>query len=135
MPRGPFADLRDAIAAADGLLFATPEYNSSIPGVLKNAIDWASRPARPRRSRASRRQSSAPPPAASAPSGRRPSCARCSRSTGARVIELDLPVAKAHEIFDDDHPATITDHDERIDEILEALAAEIATELEFASAA
>ncbi len=39
------ARLRAAIAGADALLFATPEYNSSIPGVLKNAIDWASRPA------------------------------------------------------------------------------------------
>jgi chromate reductase, NAD(P)H dehydrogenase (quinone) len=36
--------LRDQIAAADALLFATPEYNYSISGVLKNAIDWASRP-------------------------------------------------------------------------------------------
>jgi chromate reductase, NAD(P)H dehydrogenase (quinone) len=36
--------LRAAIARADVLLFATPEYNSSIPGQLKNAIDWASRP-------------------------------------------------------------------------------------------
>jgi chromate reductase len=36
--------LRDAIAAADGLLIATPEYNGSIPGHLKTAIDWASRP-------------------------------------------------------------------------------------------
>jgi len=36
--------LREQIAAADALLFATPEYNYSISGVLKNAIDWASRP-------------------------------------------------------------------------------------------
>jgi chromate reductase len=35
---------RDALKAADGVLIATPEYNYSIPGVLKNAIDWASRP-------------------------------------------------------------------------------------------
>jgi chromate reductase, NAD(P)H dehydrogenase (quinone) len=38
------AKLRDAIKAADAVLVATPEYNSSIPGQLKNALDWASRP-------------------------------------------------------------------------------------------
>ncbi|MEV5838695.1 NAD(P)H-dependent oxidoreductase [Nocardia sp. NPDC052112] len=36
--------LRDAVAVSDGLLVVTPEYNGSIPAVLKNAIDWASRP-------------------------------------------------------------------------------------------
>ena len=40
----PVEDLRNRITAADGLLIVTPEYNYSIPGVLKNAIDWASRP-------------------------------------------------------------------------------------------
>ena len=40
----PVASLKDAIAAADGLLLATPEYNNSMPGVFKNAIDWLSRP-------------------------------------------------------------------------------------------
>src|SRR5690606_26245799 len=38
------ARLKDAIAAADGLLLVTPEYNNSMPGVAKNAIDWLSRP-------------------------------------------------------------------------------------------
>ena len=38
------ADLKRRIAAADGVLIATPEYNSSIPGQLKNALDWVSRP-------------------------------------------------------------------------------------------
>ena len=38
------ADLRARIKAADALLIVTPEYNYSVPGVLKNAIDWASRP-------------------------------------------------------------------------------------------
>lgn len=37
-------ELREKIRAADALLFVTPEYNYSVPGVLKNAIDWASRP-------------------------------------------------------------------------------------------
>ena len=40
----PVQSLRDAIAAADAVLIATPEYNAGVPGVLKNALDWASRP-------------------------------------------------------------------------------------------
>lgn len=42
----PVRALRDAIAGADGVLFATPEYNYGVSGVLKNAYDWASRPAK-----------------------------------------------------------------------------------------
>lgn len=40
----PVKKFKDAVAATDAVLFVTPEYNRSIPGVLKNAIDWGSRP-------------------------------------------------------------------------------------------
>ncbi|HEY0180216.1 MAG TPA: NAD(P)H-dependent oxidoreductase [Dokdonella sp.] len=43
-PPPPVGELRAAIAASDGLVVATPEYNHGMPGVLKNALDWASRP-------------------------------------------------------------------------------------------
>ena len=43
-PSAPVQRLKAAIASADGVLFVTPEYNRSIPGVLKNALDSASRP-------------------------------------------------------------------------------------------
>ncbi|NGO67956.1 NADPH-dependent FMN reductase [Streptomyces boncukensis] len=44
-PAAPVAHLRERVRAADALLVVTPEYNGSFPGVLKNALDWASRPA------------------------------------------------------------------------------------------
>ena len=44
-PGTAVGQLRTALAAADGVLLAVPEYNGSIPGALKNALDWASRPA------------------------------------------------------------------------------------------
>jgi NAD(P)H-dependent FMN reductase len=43
-PPAPVAAFREAVRRADALVVATPEYNGSMPGVLKNAIDWASRP-------------------------------------------------------------------------------------------
>jgi NAD(P)H-dependent FMN reductase len=41
----PITNFRSKVAASDGIVIATPEYNHGIPGVLKNALDWASRPA------------------------------------------------------------------------------------------
>lgn len=43
-PPETVATFRETVKSADGLLFITPEYNYSVPGVLKNAIDWGSRP-------------------------------------------------------------------------------------------
>ena len=43
-PPEQVVDLKSRVRAADAILFVTPEYNYSVPGVLKNAIDWASRP-------------------------------------------------------------------------------------------
>ena len=80
------AELREAIASADAVLFVTPEYNGSIPGQLKNAVDWASRPtSRRARSSAAGSRSSAPARVCSAPSGRKPSCARRSARGRARA--------------------------------------------------
>ena len=93
------AELRQAIADADGLLFATPEYNSSIPGVLKNAIDWVSRP------RAETPLQGKPAAVIGASTGSfgavwaQAELRKVLGSTGARVVDLDLPVARAHEAF------------------------------------
>jgi chromate reductase len=137
LPPAPVAELRDAIAAADGLLFATPEYNSSIPGALKNAIDWASRP------RATTPLQGKPAAVVGASTGSfgavwaQAELRKVLASTGARVIDLDLAVARAHEAFDAGGALHSADHGVRIDEILEALAGEVErdAQLEVARAA
>ena len=47
-PAAPVVEMRDALRDADALLFSTPEYNGTMPGQLKNLVDWASRPYGPR---------------------------------------------------------------------------------------
>ena len=130
------AELRDAIAQADGLLFATPEYNSSIPGVLKNAIDWASRP------RATTPLQGKPAAVVGATTGRfgavwaQADLRKVLASTGARVIDLELPVATADKRLAD-HGELLADHQlrERASELLDALAGEITRDRQPALAA
>ena len=94
---GAVARLREAIAEADAILFATPEYNSSIPGVLKNAVDWASRPAgeSPLRNK--------PVAVIGASTGMfgavwaQAELRKVLGATGARVAEVELAVGHAHE--------------------------------------
>jgi len=94
-------ELRERIAAADALLVVTPEYNGSIPGVLKNAIDWASRP---HREAALWGKTVAVAGATTGQYGAlwaQQDLRRVLGIAGARVIVGDLPVARAQNVFDE----------------------------------
>jgi chromate reductase, NAD(P)H dehydrogenase (quinone) len=91
--------LREAISSADAILIASPEYNSSIPGVLKNALDWASRP---KGENALWGKPAAVVGASTGMFGAVWSQAETRKvlgSSGARVIEKDLPVGHADDAF------------------------------------
>lgn len=102
--RTPLAveELRGLLGDADGVLLATPEYNHSIPGVLKNALDWASRP--PHES-----PLAGVPVAVVGASLSAYGAAWAQQETrtvleaiGARVVDAELAVPRAHQAFDDD---------------------------------
>jgi chromate reductase, NAD(P)H dehydrogenase (quinone) len=100
---------RGAVGGADAILFVTPEYNSSIPGQLKNAIDWASRPFSESVLR------NKPVAVIGASTGSfgalwaQADLRKVLGAAGARVIDRELPVAAAHEAFLDD--GTLIDED------------------------
>jgi chromate reductase, NAD(P)H dehydrogenase (quinone) len=101
-PAPEVAQWRTAIEAADAVLFATPEYNSSIPGQLKNAIDWASRP---KAQAALRNTPVAVIGASTSMFGglwAQAELRKVLSTSGARVLDAELAVATAHEAFDDD---------------------------------
>lgn len=91
----------DAVADADGVLISTPEYNSSIPGVLKNALDWLSRPLMDSPLRGK------PAAVIGASTGMfgavwsQAETRKVLGAIGARVIDRELPVPSAHEQFDE----------------------------------
>ena len=122
---GVVVDLRERIAAADALLISTPEYNASIPGVLKNAIDWASRPF-PHNVLRDR-----PVAVIGTSTGlfgavwAQAELRKVLRYTGARVLDEELPVPTADYAFTtpDDRLAT-PELQERLGELLSALARE-----------
>jgi chromate reductase len=128
-------ELREAIRSADAVLIATPEYNHSLPGQLKNALDWASRPA-----------------GRSALNGKPAAVVGASKSMfgavwaqaelrkvlaamGGRVVEAELPVAQAHEQLVEDHLELAPQQAERLEEILAELVAAAEAEAGLAVAA
>jgi chromate reductase, NAD(P)H dehydrogenase (quinone) len=117
---------RDAIAHADALFFVTPEYNGSIPGVLKNAVDWASRP--PHGGAALWGKTAAVAGVTTGQYGAiwaQQDLRRVLGIAGARVIEGELPVAQAPKSFDDAGGLTDPLLGERLRMHLENLAHEV----------
>jgi chromate reductase len=115
------ARLNEAIANADAVLFSTPEYNASIPGHLKNAIDWVSRPV------ATNALRNKPVAVVGASTGgfgavwAQAELRKVLAAVGARVLDLELPVPHAHTRFED---GGLTDDEIRtsLGEAIEALA-------------
>jgi chromate reductase len=98
-PAESVLEFRGAIAEADAVLIATPEYNHSIPGALKNALDWASRPVK---TSVLRNKPAAVIGASTGMFGAVWAQAELRKvlgATGARVLDLELPVGQAGTAF------------------------------------
>jgi chromate reductase, NAD(P)H dehydrogenase (quinone) len=117
------AELRETIRGADAVLIATPEYNHSLPGQLKNALDWASRPAG--RSALNGKPAAAIGASKSMFGGvwAQAELRKVLAAMGGRVIEAELPVARAHELLVGDRLELEPQQAERLEEILAELVA------------
>ena len=116
--------LREQWADADAILFATPEYNGSVPGGLKNAVDWASRP---RHDAALRNKTVAVVGASTGQFGAMWAQADLRKvlgRAGARVVGDELPVTRAHEKVDGQGRLLDAELLERLRLTLETVAAE-----------
>lgn len=126
----PVRALRAELASADALLFSTPEYNASVPGVLKNAVDWASRPF-PDNSLRDR-----PSAVIGASTGlfgavwAQAELRKSLRHAGAHVLDHELPVALAADAFTEDGRLASPELDEQLTELLGSLAREVGAPVE-----
>jgi chromate reductase len=119
------AAMRAAVGEADAVIFATPEYNSSIPGQLKNALDWLSRPltANPLRNK--------PVVVVGASTGAfgavwaQAELRKVLGATGARVAEAEVAVGHAPARFAEDDALVDEELREQLAEALDALLAEL----------
>jgi chromate reductase len=121
---GAVRDLREAIRGADAVLVATPEYNHSIPGVLKNALDWASRPA-------GRSALMGKPAAAIGASTGMFGAVWAQAETrkvlgalGGRVVEAELPIPRAQDHFENGRLDLTPEQSQQLGELLAELVSE-----------
>src|SRR6059058_3474613 len=123
------ANLRARIADADALLIATPEYNASIPGQLKNAVDWASRPVR------AGALWGKPVVVIGASTGfyggvwAQADLRKVLATAGARVVDAEVAVSHAHERFDADGRLADEEIRDELRAALEALVASVGPQL------
>jgi len=119
------AELRQAMRDADAVLIATPEYNHSIPGVLKNALDWASRPA------GKSALTGTPSAVIGASTGMfgavwaQAETRKVLGALGGRVLEAELPVSAAADLYRDGRLDLSPEQSQRLEEILATLVAEV----------
>jgi chromate reductase, NAD(P)H dehydrogenase (quinone) len=119
------AALRAAVRDADAVLIATPEYNHSIPGALKNALDWVSRPA------GQSALMGKPAAAIGASTGMfgavwaQAETRKVLGALGGRVVEQELPIPRAQEHFEGGELRLTPEQSTQLQEILAELVAEV----------
>jgi chromate reductase len=128
-------ELREAVRSADAVLIATPEYNHSIPGQLKNALDWVSRPA------GQSALNGKPAAVIGASTGMfgavwaQAELRKVLGAMGGRVVEAELPVGHAKDQLVGDRLELSPQQSEQLEEILAELISQAEIEAELAVAA
>jgi chromate reductase, NAD(P)H dehydrogenase (quinone) len=129
-PPEPVQEFLDAVEDADALLIATPEYNASLPGALKNAIDWASRPFP---DNVLRDKPSAVIGASTGLFGAvwaQAEARKTLKASGAHVLESELPVGMADGAFDENGGLADPDLAARLNDGVSDLVREVAAPVE-----
>jgi len=118
------ASLREAVAEADAIVFATPEYNASVPGQLKNAVDWLSRPVVTAALRGKPALVVGASTGAFGAVWAQAELRKVLATAGARVVEAEVAVGHAPAKFDESGALVDEELNDQLREALDVLAAE-----------